>query len=333
MKRRQFLKLGTAGAAGAVLGTGTLLTWAPRAHASTITKTYYITEGFINQPDGTPVYFMGYSETAADLNVPAKPLIVQSGDTVTISIVNSLSRPHSFVIDGVINSGSISAGQTKTISFTAGSAGSYMFYDGLNAPYNRLCGLHGGLAIMPANSGNQLYQGSPTFVNQYFWVFNDIDPAWHDALRIGATPSTTFKPRYFTINGMSSRPPGDPNHENENIDAMTNHATALHGTIGDRALVRMMNAGMAVHSVHCHANHMEWLTQNGTIRPVVWYKDILRLDNNRGRTDMIYPFEPPPDAYPPVTTGCYPMHLHDEMSQTAGGGRYLFGAMTDIYFD
>jgi hypothetical protein len=57
------------------------------------------------------------------------------------------------------------------------------------------------------------------------------------------------------------------------------------------------------------------------------------IRNNMGGADVIYPFEMPPDAYPPVTTGVYPMHLHNEMTQTAGGGLYMFGTMTDIYFE
>jgi hypothetical protein len=77
---------------------------------------------------------------------------------------------------------------------------------------------------------------------------------------------------------------------------------------------------------------MEWLTDRGTVRASVWKKDVLYLRNQLGKIDAIYPFEAPPDAYPPVTTGHFPMHLHDEMSQTAGGGMYLFGAMTDIIF-
>jgi hypothetical protein len=52
-----------------------------------------------------------------------------------------------------------------------------------------------------------------------------------------------------------------------------------------------------------------------------------------GKFDAIYPFESPPDAWPRVNTGTYPMHLHTEMSQTAGGGLYMFGALTDIYFE
>jgi hypothetical protein len=113
---------------------------------------------------------------------------------------------------------------------------------------------------------------------------------------------------------------------------MANPNTILSGSIGDRTLIRMMNAGPAAHAVHTHANHMEWLTDRGTVRPTVWKKDILYLRNARGKIDAIYPFEAPPDSYPATTSGHFPMHLHDEMSQTCGGGLYLFGAMTEIIF-
>jgi len=330
MKRRNFLKAGAASIA--LAGTG-MLAWSPRSHAATISKTYYITDGTITEPDGVPVYFKGYSEARGQLNVPAKPMIVGQGDTVKVTIVNTLATPHSFVIDGVVDSGSIASGQTKTIQFTVNTPGSYLFYDKLNAPYNRLVGLHGGFAVMPLGSSNELYPGSLTFVKQKFWVFHDIDPVWNDAIRRSLTPSTTYVPRYFTLNGMGFIPPGAAGDNDPLRNAGINPDTALHGHLGDRTLVRMLNPGKASHSVHTHANHMEWLTKNGQIRPDVWKKDVLYLTANKGNIDAIFPFEPPPDAYPPVTTGMYPMHLHNEMTQTAGGGLYLFGAQTDIYFE
>ncbi len=333
MKRRKFLKLGAVGIASAYVGVGGLLSWTPRAHAATVAKTYYITDGFIAQPGGVNVYFKGYSDSSAALNVPGRPLVVQEGDTVRITIVNTLNTSHSFVINGMVDSGAIGGGQTKTIEFVAAQAGSYLFYDKLNAPYNRLVGLHGALAVMPKNSSNELYTGSPTFVQQYFWVFNDIDPVWHERIRTGSTPTTDFIPRYFTINGLSSRPPGAPGYGDPAIDAMANPDTALRGLVGDRTLIRLFNAGLCVHSVHWHANHVEWLTKNGEIRPDIWKKDTLYLDNNMGALDVIFPYHAPPDAYPPVSMGMYPMHLHDEMTQTAGGGFYLFGAMTEIHFE
>ena len=334
MKRRNFLKFSMAGLARTAIASSSLTVLAtPAQAATTINRTFYITEGFITQMTGEDVYFMGYSSSPSTLNIPGESFIVQEGDTVDITIVNTLQTPHSFVIDGQVDSGVIAGGTSKNISFIATSAGSYMYYDKLNAPYNRLCGLHGGMAIMPRDSADELYPGSLTFVQQQFWVFNDIDPVWNTAVQNGQTPTTPFVPRYFTLNGLGGRPPGAPGSHDPNLDAITDPRSALHGHIGDRTLVRVMNAGMCQQAVHTHANHMEWLTSNGVVRPDVWKKDIIPLDGNGGQIDVIFPFETPPDAWPPVSTGAYPMHLHTEMSQTAGGGFYMFGAMTDIYFE
>ncbi len=331
MKRRQFLKFSAASLATS-LSTAGSLSWVPRAHAATVNKTYYITDGFIAQPDGNDVYFRGYSGSVTTLTIPGQSLIVQEGDTVNITIVNTLNSEHSYVIDGVVDSGRIKGGDTATISFTASNPGSYMFYDSLNAPYNCVVGLHGGLAIMPNGAGDELFAGSRTFKQQYFWVINDIDPAWHDAIRQGSTPTSRFTPYYFTINGLSMRVPGHPDYANPNIDAGYNPQTRIEGKIGDRALIRTLHAGICTHSMHWHANHVEWLTRNGQILPDVWEKDVILLPNNKGKLDVIYPFDPPPDAYPPITKGKFPMHFHDEMTQTAGGGLYQFGITTTISF-
>ena len=331
--RRTFLKFSSAGIASALLGSTGLLSWSPRAEAATISQTFYITEGFIAQPDGVDVYFRGFSPSTNKLTVPGAQMIAQEGDTMRITIVNTLGTSHSFKIDGIVDSGRISGGQTKTIEFRVNNAGSYMYYDARNAPYNRLVGLHGGLAVMPNGRSDELYDGSPRFVQQHFWIFNDIDPVWHNRIRNRSTPNTSYSPRYFTINGLSGRPPGAPGNGDPNLDAMHDHRSALHGHVGDRTLVRVLNAGLCQQSVHTHANHMDWLTDNGQIRDDIWSKDCIYLDGNMGKFDAIFPFDPPPDAYPPTNIGVYPMHLHTEMSQTAGGGLYMFGAMTDIFFE
>jgi len=333
VKRRNFLKFSVAGIAASVAGVNGMMLWSPRSYATTISRTYYINEGFISQITGEDVYFMGYSSSPGALDIPGESFIVQEGDTVQITIVNTLNSTHSFVIDGVVDSGPIGGGQTAFVEFVAASPGSYMFHDGMNVPYNRLCGMHGGMGVMPQGSGNELYPGSPTFVQQKFWVFSDIDPVWNAAVLNGQIPTTPYVPRYFTLNGLGGRPPGAPGSGDPTLDNMHDPRSALHGHVGDRTLIRVMNAGMAQQAVHTHANHMEWLTSNGVIRPDVWKKDIIPLDGNGGAIDVIFPFEAPSDAWPPVTTGTYPMHLHTEMSQTAGGGFYMFGAMTDIYFE
>ncbi|MDH5393210.1 MAG: multicopper oxidase domain-containing protein [Gammaproteobacteria bacterium] len=334
MKRRDFLKAGSASLAASVVAGSGLISWAPRAQAATINKTFFITDGYQNQITGDNVYFRGFSSSNNVVNVPGESIVAQEGDTLNITITNTLSSTHRFVIDGVVNSGDIRPGRTVTVSFTPTQAGTYMYYDNSNAPYNRLLGLHGGFAVMPAGSDNQLFAGSQnTFVQQQFWIFHDIDPVWHNTLANGNTPNTAYEPRFFTLNGLGGRPPGAPGAHDPNIDAMTDPRSAVHGHIGDRTLLRSLNAGKCDQSLHCHGNHMEWLSANGEIRPDVWKKDCIYLDKNNGIVDVIFPFETPPDAYPPVSTGIYPMHLHSEMSQTAGGGFYMFGSLTDIYFE
>jgi len=339
MKRRGFLKAGTAGFASLMTGTG-LLSWAPRSEAATISKTFYITDGTRTMPDGVSVYFKGYSDSSTGLDVPAASIICQEGDTLQITVVNFLAVTHNFVIGGLkagdpplASTGDIARGNSKTITYTipTGKAGSYLFYDDKTS-YNVFLGLHGGLAIMPAGKTNQMYSGSPTFKKQLFWIFNDIDPALNSAVQQGTTVPTNLTPRYFTINGLSSRPPGAPGHSDPTIDALFDPRSQLSGYLGDRTLVRVLNAGMCSHAMHTHANHMEWLTDRGTVRPTIWKKDTIQVHNKLGKVDAIFPFEAPPDAYPPVSKGHFPMHLHDEMSQTAGGGMYQFGAMTEIVF-
>lgn len=345
MKRRDFLKLGPAGIAGATLGGTGLLGWSSRSHAATIRKTLYITDGFITQPDGVAVYFRGFSASAGGLDVPGEALVAQSGDTLEITVVNTLSATRQFTVAGLgVPTLTVRGGRSATLRFTVETPGSYLYLDPSSAPYSRMVGLHGALAVMPSGAGDQLYPGSPRFAQQYVWVFHDIDPAWHERIRSGRTPNTPFTPRYFTINGLSGRPPGAPGAHDPAVDSMADPRTKVDGHIGDRTLIRCVNAGLAQHAIHTHGNHMEWLTRNGQVYDDIWEKDIVPLDGNGGVTDVIFPFDPPPDAWPPVTNNtlaqaesegrhvAYPMHLHDEMTQTAGGGLYMFGALTDFYY-
>lgn len=338
MHRRDFLKVGGAGIASTVIGGVGLIGWQPRAHAVTINKTFYVTQGLMTMIDGTSVFVKGFSSSSNVVNMPGEMITddngnaLQEGDTVNVTIHNTLSAGHRFTIDGVVDQ-YLRPSRTTSFSFTVSKWGSYLYYDSSNAPYNRLLGLYGAMPVMPKGSRNELFPGSRTFVQQYSWLFSDIDPVWHDALRRGNTPNTPYVPRYFTLNGLGGRPPGAPGAHDPNIDAITDPRSALHGHIGDRTLVRMFNVGLADQSVHAHGNHMEWLTENGKVRPDVWEKDCLYLEARMGAIDSIYPFEIPPDSWPPARTSTYPMHLHTEMSQTAAGGYYMFGAMTDIYFE
>ena len=52
----------------------------------------------------------------------------RAGQKVTVNVKNDGQRPHTFTIDGVVDTGRLDAGQSKTVEFTPSSAGPLSFY-------------------------------------------------------------------------------------------------------------------------------------------------------------------------------------------------------------
>jgi FtsP/CotA-like multicopper oxidase with cupredoxin domain len=91
------------------------------------------------------------------------------------------------------------------------------------------------------------------------------------------------KAQYFTINGQS----GHFSHNNP--------AICPQHRVGEPALVRILNAGLWMHSLHIHANHV-WVTyEDGVVQ-----KNPLWVDTwtaaPMGRFDYTIPFMRPPDV-------------------------------------
>ncbi len=94
-------------------------------------------------------YFWIYKEARFPAEVPGPNIFTTAGDTINITVKNSLDEPHSFFIPGVFDSGPIPVGATRSFTFKAPAPGSYLYYDNLNAPVNRMMGLHGAFIVMP----------------------------------------------------------------------------------------------------------------------------------------------------------------------------------------
>lgn len=325
--RRGLLKYGTAGLAAAALGATGLLNRSSDAEAATRSIKLFINEGDVSMIDGTPVYMWGFGDTKTSLAVrgskvagdefPARVIRAVEGDVLNVSVTNTLNENHNFVIPGVANSGIIRPKATKRLSFRVPKAGTYIYLDSLNAPVNRVLGLHGVLVVMRRGGVRKPFAGGPTFVRQFVWMLQAVDPAWGElARRNRPINKATCKPRYFMINGRSGKRSAQATD------------TVPHGKVGEATLVRMVNMSPAVQSPHIHGNHMEVLTLNGKVLPIRMEKDTIMM-RPLDRKDCLLPFKPPPDAWPPTNTGRFPMHCHTELSQTAAGGLYPSGMLTD----
>ena len=76
-------------------------------------------------------------------------------------MTNALDGPHAFIIPGaagdapMVDTGPIPPGETGSVEFEAKEPGTYLYYDNLNAPVNRVMGLHGAFVVMPAQASGE----------------------------------------------------------------------------------------------------------------------------------------------------------------------------------
>jgi FtsP/CotA-like multicopper oxidase with cupredoxin domain len=318
--RRGFLGRGASGVAAAALG-GALVAHG-HAEAQAVDVRLFVNEGLVELPGGEPLYHRGFGAAPDDPGMPARVLRAIEGDRLTVSVTNTLDEPHAFAIRGLVDTGPIAPGATATVRFDAPRAGTYLYADPLGAPVNRVLGLHGAMVVSPAAASNVPFPGGPRFVREVVWVFTCIDSGWSERARRRqpVDMSAGFTPDVFLLNGRL----GD--YSSKASD------TAPHGRVGEATLVRMLNAGLTVKSIHFHGNHVQVLSRNGSPPPVVMNKDTIFVD--RGEVvDVLLPFKAPPDAFPPTRVSVFPIHDHQEMTQTLHGGLYPNGLLTDWHLE
>ncbi len=182
----------------------------PISYAATISVDLNMVSGDVAMIDHSLVYMFGFSESG-QVGFPGPTILCQEGDTVDVTLNNTLDTDSSFKVGGTSIYKTVSAGNNTSISFSAPASGSYIYYDDLNDGVNRVMGLHGALIVMPSGITDRSFSGGPTFVRQYKWMLGNVDPVWGEAVRNNGDDYVTnnslgvdtFKPRYFTINGQS----------------------------------------------------------------------------------------------------------------------------------
>jgi len=259
-----------------------------------------------------------FEDPARGPHMPGPLIKVDQLEPVRIHITNTLPEPHAFAIPGVVDSGPIPPGETVVVTFLPPAPGTYMYFDPLNAPVNRVLGLHGAF-VVESTSGNTPYNPSTPAVQQLFndlgttpqfpknarfpadwqrdrdriWLMNQVDPRFNAQAQAdflanrastvsAADMKADFLPRYFTINGKSG--------------AFASHDpdTTIEGLIGQPMLVRTLNAGLFTHSNHLHANHFYVTAVNGTVQDNVFFLDSYHIFPE-DRVDWLVPFVRPPD--------------------------------------
>ena len=364
MRRRDFVAYGSAAALTAAFVKQQLDQQAEAQPGVVVSFELHMEEIFEELIDGEVVFALTYRDPVTRAIRP--PLRVRQYNTVNIKLVNKTRRPRRFAITGfpATQFPVVAAGATANIQFVAPTAGSYLYHENTEGAAGRVVGLHGALIVGTGQAGGRTAAGSFTPYNgakltaavasvfdalgspmipgekwdpskperDRLWLMSEIDPLINQAAERGvfvdlSLPVYRFRPRYFTLNGLSG------------YDSAHDEATVPKGYVGEPCLIRTMNAGLCTHGPHIHGNHVYSLSDVASDGSSVCNTNVLELDTwilpPMSRKDVLLPFERPNEiplaAWPPKQEPwplLYPMHCHIEMSQTARGGQYPQGMVT-----
>ncbi len=351
VSRREILKAGAAGLGAAALGSLLPLPRDEARAASVEPKRLFIRDVMQELADGRLVFMWAFADETGP-RIPGPILVARQGQALDLLIRNDSAQPHVLVVPGVAKTSLLTPGKEERLRFTAPKAGVYWYLDSLNEPVNRVLGLHGALVVLaPEAAGRRPtpYADPTPNVQRLFdalgrdedfpgrpwspertrlWVFNQIDPRFNALAEQGrpvdpARLRAQFEPRFFTLNGRSG------------LFATTDPDTHIDAGQGEPWLIRSLNAGLATHSPHIHANHVFELSEDGVVRDNAYGVDTWMLPP-LSRKDHLHPFVKPPDipkaAWPPREESFplhFTMHCHIEMSQTLDGGGYPWGCIAD----
>jgi len=292
----------------------------PQAHAATAAVkkfTLYATDGYATMPDGKRIYIWGYSlsDRKGSAVYPAPTLTVNEGDEVEVTVVNigpsvqGIKRAaHTIHFhgldtdqrnDGVPHtSHAILPGESFTYRFTATHAGTYWYHCHVDTVEHLQMGMHGAFIVKAKNGANEAWTGGPEYDREYTFQLNELDPVWHQAVEEGKPyDRTVFKPAYFTINGKAY-----PDTEND-------PSTMIRAKVGEKILLRLINAGYQPHSIHTHGFHFQVIASDGRPLAAPYEKDTILIGPGE-RYDLLI------DA---TQAGHYPIHSHNIVDNLNNG--------------
>jgi FtsP/CotA-like multicopper oxidase with cupredoxin domain len=267
------------------------------------TFSFIARDGYISAADGNSIYNWGYAlqqTGVADpqLRYPGSTLIVNQGAVVNITLTNNLKVPTSIVFPGQttvtppavglpntqagVLTTEVLPGRTAVYSFTATAPGTYIYHSGTNTDLQVEMGLFGAIVVRPtgfptntnANDPARLAYGHPDtrFNREALVISSEIDPVIHTKVRDLVEANlpivvdmSTWYPVYWFLNGRNgpdtlaksgSAAPMLPTQPYNCLPKMI---------VGEKLLLRMVNAGRDLHPMHHHGNNSWIIARDGRV--------------------------------------------------------------------
>ncbi len=126
---------------------------------------------------------------------------------------------------------------TYTYQWKAAHAGTYFYHCHTNTVLHAEMGMYGALIIDPPEGQGTLFSGGPQYDVEAIWACDEIDSSWHQLSWSAGTCGedvglNSLNPDYFIITGVDGAQ-----------SALTDPAVAVNMNVGQKLLVRYINAG------------------------------------------------------------------------------------------
>jgi FtsP/CotA-like multicopper oxidase with cupredoxin domain len=232
--------------------------------------------------DGDSVLAWGYANGTGEAQYPGPTLIVNQGQTITVTLVNHLPAQAgnvSIVFPGhnVVATGGAPGLLTQeappdgttvvTYTFEVSRPGTYLYRSGTRPDLQAEMGLVGALIVRPSMGQNYAY-GTPEsrFDREYLFLLTEMDPRIHRAVEFGfwdqVDTSSYFATNWF-INGRNFpdiiAEPNVPWMVSQPYNCLPRMLP------GEKTLIRLIGAGRDIHPMHLHGNDFETIAINGTV--------------------------------------------------------------------
>ncbi|MBU0960077.1 MAG: multicopper oxidase domain-containing protein [Proteobacteria bacterium] len=247
--------------------------------------------GRVNTPDGASLLLWGYANGNDPAQYPGPTLIVNQGETITITLSNELTvtgtgpAPNvSMVFPGHQATSSLSnpgvpgilanearPGDSVTYTFTATHPGTYLYYSGTDPALQVEMGLLGAIIVRPSDGNNYAYNHPDTqFDREYLFLLSEMDPRIHEVVELDGAEglaatdylSNPFPVVWF-INGRNAPDTLDQPGTGSLPNQPYNSAPLVHP--GERLLMRVIGGGKDLHPFHHHGNHARIIARDGRL--------------------------------------------------------------------
>jgi len=259
---------------------------------------------FISTADGNSILIWGYSQgTPAEpfrAQYPGPTLIVDEGDTVTITLHNHITdetgallpENTSLTVHGfsVAASGGVPGALTReaepggsvTYSFVADRPGTYL-YESATEPWLQVeMGLLGALIVRPtgmaqlpgpndaegyATSVGYAYDDESTaFHREYLFLLTEMDPMVHDMVQFGQKDQIANH-EYFAVYWFINGRVGPDTLAEDNVFYLPTQPYSIVPRMlpGEKLLMRVIGGSRDMHPYHHHGNHARIVARDGQL--------------------------------------------------------------------